>query len=83
VPALILGAIHAILIGSRYLGGLTWSWQNQLQAGLLGIVVLGVLLIRSRSFWSLLSIERFYASPHQPKVSLTKHAQAEALGKHQ
>jgi uncharacterized protein len=63
VPALILCGVHAILIGSRYLGGLEWYWQNYVQAGLLGIVVLGVLLARSRQFWALLSLEKFYVSP--------------------
>ncbi|MEA5572175.1 sulfite exporter TauE/SafE family protein [Calothrix sp. UHCC 0171] len=49
IPALILTAIHAVVIGSHYLGALQTTWWNQFAAGLLGIVVMGVLLLRSRN----------------------------------
>lgn len=63
VPALLLCTIHALLIGSHYLGGLAETWKNQLSAVLLAMLTLGVLLVRSRWFWSLLSLEKFYATP--------------------
>lgn len=46
VPALLLSAIHAVLIGSHYLGSLQSNWGNKLAAILMGIVTLGVLLVR-------------------------------------
>jgi len=67
VPALLLCAIHAVLIGSHYLGDLEGTWRNQLLAVILGITTLGVLLVRSRWVWSLLSLEKFYAAPPRYK----------------
>lgn len=49
VPALLLCAIHAVLIGSHYLGDLEGTGQNQLLAVILGIMTLGVLLVRRLS----------------------------------
>ncbi len=63
VPALLLSAIHAVLIGSHYLGSWQSTWGNKLATVLLGIVTLGVLLVRSRFFWSKLSVEKFYVPP--------------------
>ncbi len=67
VPALLLCATHAVLIGSHYLGNLEGTGQNQLFAVILGTITLGVLLVRLRWFWSLLSLEKFYAAPPQSK----------------
>jgi sulfite exporter TauE/SafE len=67
VPAFLLCAVHAALIGSHYLGGFEWTAVNQLRALLLGIIALGVLLVRSRLFWSILSLENFYVSPVKQK----------------
>jgi uncharacterized protein len=63
VPALVLGVIHSILMGSRYLGNLEWTMANQLQTGILLAVTLGVFLVRSRFIWSILSLEKYYGSP--------------------
>jgi sulfite exporter TauE/SafE len=63
VPAFLLCAIHAVVIGSHYLGGLRLSWENQLRTGILIVVTVFVLLVRSRQFWSILSLEKFYATP--------------------
>jgi sulfite exporter TauE/SafE len=63
VPALILSAIHALIIGSHYLGSLQSSWTNKVAAVGLGIITLGVLLLRTRLFWSILRCSRFYVSP--------------------
>jgi DMSO/TMAO reductase YedYZ heme-binding membrane subunit len=64
VPALLLAAIHTALIGSHYLGQLQGTWLNQFRTAVLAIVVVGVLLMRSRWVWSLLSLEKFYPPPN-------------------
>ncbi|MBW4632184.1 MAG: sulfite exporter TauE/SafE family protein [Iphinoe sp. HA4291-MV1] len=63
VPALLLSTIHAVIIGSHYLGSFQPSWGNKLAALLLGIVTLTVLLMRWRFFWSMLSLQKFYVHP--------------------
>ncbi|MCC3407460.1 MAG: sulfite exporter TauE/SafE family protein [Microcoleus sp. PH2017_10_PVI_O_A] len=67
VPAFLLCALHAILIGSHYLGGFESTAVNQLRALLLGIIALSVLFVRSRLFWSILSLDNFYVSPVKQK----------------
>lgn len=62
VPALLLGSLHIILSGSHYLGGFELTPANQWRVGILIGVTIGVLLVRSRFVWSLLSLEKFYAS---------------------
>lgn len=47
IPALVLSAIHAIMIGSHYLGSVEGS-SNQVWTVILGVLTLGVLLVRSR-----------------------------------
>jgi sulfite exporter TauE/SafE len=63
MPALLLSVIHAVLIGSHYLGSLQLTWGNKLAVVLLGIVTLGVFLVRMRCFWSKLTVEKFYVPP--------------------
>ncbi|MDH6098148.1 sulfite exporter TauE/SafE family protein [Anabaenopsis sp. FSS-46] len=63
LPALLLSSIHAVLIGSHYLGSLQLTWGNQLAVVLLGTVTVGVLLVRSSWFWSKLNIQKFYVPP--------------------
>ncbi|NEO63127.1 MAG: sulfite exporter TauE/SafE family protein, partial [Moorea sp. SIO4G2] len=46
-----------------YLGQLAWTGNHQLRAVSLGIITLGVLLVRSRIVWSGLSLEKFYLPP--------------------
>lgn len=63
VPALILSVVHAVVIGSHYLGGFQPSALN-LALTVLIISLTGiVLLMRWRKVWSLLSLERFYVPP--------------------
>ncbi|KAF3884383.1 MULTISPECIES: urease accessory protein UreH domain-containing protein [Nostocales] len=62
LPALVFGTFHAVTIGSHYLGALQLSWKNKLAVLLLSFVTLGVLLVRWRFFWSILSIQKFYVS---------------------
>lgn len=67
VPALVLGVIHSIFLGSHYLGALEWTLPGNVRTVLLGMATLAVLLIRHRWVWSLLSLEKFYAAPLQSK----------------
>ncbi|MEP6487138.1 sulfite exporter TauE/SafE family protein [Microcoleus vaginatus GB2-A3] len=67
VPAFLLCAIHAALIGSHYLGGFEWKLHNQLLTAVLGVVVVLVMFVRSRFFWSILSLDKFYVSPVKQK----------------
>jgi sulfite exporter TauE/SafE len=65
IPALLLAVFHTVIIGSHYLGSLQGSWMNRGQTLALGVIVLGVLLVRSRQVWSLFGLEKFYGSPRQ------------------
>lgn len=63
IPALLLAAVHTVMVGSSYWGALALTWQNQLQVGLLGLAVAMVLAGRSRRIWTLLSLGKYYALP--------------------
>ena len=63
LPALLLVAVHTGLVGSSYLGELQLTAAHWLRVILLGGSIVGVLLIRSRFIWSLLSLEKFYVAP--------------------
>jgi sulfite exporter TauE/SafE len=63
VPALILASIHAIVIGSHYLGALQLTDANKLASVVLAIITAGVLALRRRFFWSLLSLGKLYVPP--------------------
>jgi uncharacterized protein len=67
VPAFLLCTIHAVLIGSRYLGGFEWKLHNQLLTGVLAVVTVLILFVRSRLFWSILSLDNLYVSPVKQK----------------
>ncbi len=67
VPALVFVAAHTILIDSHFLGGMEWTTIQKVSSVLLGAIVLGVLLIRSRWVWSLFSLEKSYALPNDAK----------------
>ncbi|HEY9643383.1 MAG TPA: ferric reductase-like transmembrane domain-containing protein, partial [Coleofasciculaceae cyanobacterium] len=69
IPALILAVLHTMLIGSHYLGAMQLTGSNRILTGLLGAIAIGVLLIRCRWIWSLLSLEKYYVSPNQSKSS--------------
>jgi uncharacterized protein len=62
IPALILVVLHAILVGSHYLGALQLTGFNRGAAIGLGIVGAVVLMVRWRWVWSLLGIGEFYIS---------------------
>ncbi len=63
VPALILVTLHTVLTGSNYLGAWVWTPAHQVRVMLLFGMVLGILLLRTRWAWSLLSLEKVYAPP--------------------
>lgn len=63
IPALLLSSIHAVLIGSHYLGSSQFTWWHQIACMLLGFVTIAILLMRSRLFWSILSLEKLYVPP--------------------
>ena len=46
IPALLLAVIHAVLIGTHYLGGIGETWINQFLVVILGLMTLGVLILR-------------------------------------
>jgi sulfite exporter TauE/SafE len=63
VPALVLTGIHCILIGSRYLGTLQPTQSHQLATLCLSLIVLLVLMVRSRWLWQRVGLEKFYVLP--------------------
>jgi sulfite exporter TauE/SafE len=63
LPVLLLCAGHCLLVGSRYLGEQPMVASHLLHTGLLVGMVLGVFLVRSRLFWSTLSLEQYYVPP--------------------
>jgi hypothetical protein len=63
IPALLLSGAHSILVGSHFLGTSQLGWGNIALAVLLGGTSLGVLLVRSRWAWLLLSLEKYYVRP--------------------
>jgi hypothetical protein len=65
LPALLLVGGHTLLLGSHYGGNLDLSPQELLACIGLGGGILGVLLIRSRQFWSWLSLESWYGAAAQ------------------
>ncbi|MEL7242373.1 MAG: sulfite exporter TauE/SafE family protein [Cyanobacteria bacterium J06629_18] len=65
VPALIFSAIHALIIGSNYLGSVQSTFLDKLAPIILGFVTLAVLLLRTRFFWSIFGLQKFYVSSKQ------------------
>jgi hypothetical protein len=65
VPIFILAVAHTLLLGSTYLGSFEPSTRHWLGAIALVSLAVLALLLRWRGFWSLLSLERFYA-PFKP-----------------
>ena len=63
IPALVLATLHTILIGSHYLGELHLHWENQARSAIAGMIMVLVLLVRSRFVWSVLSLKKFYVAP--------------------
>jgi len=63
VLALVLAAIHSIVTGSHYLGQLRLAWTNYGLTLILGLLVGGVLLVRSPWFWSLRWLKKLYVPP--------------------
>lgn len=68
VPALLLATVHTVLIGSHYLGELNLNWDNGMRSAIAFLITFLVLLVRVRFIWSLLSLQKFYVAPNNPKV---------------
>jgi DMSO/TMAO reductase YedYZ heme-binding membrane subunit len=80
IPALILGVMHAILVGSHYLGALQLSDFNRGATVTLGAIGVMVLLIRHRWMWALLGWEKFYAAPIQNQRIQSDLVEAGSVG---
>ncbi|HEY9763190.1 MAG TPA: sulfite exporter TauE/SafE family protein [Trichocoleus sp.] len=63
IPVLLFCTLHCLLLGSRYLGESHLSLTHWVCTGVFVGVVGGVLLLRSRWPWSLLSLDRYYVPP--------------------
>ncbi len=63
LPALLLGTMHCLMIGANYFGTVQSSSGQQWRSIGLVVAVILIVLLRCRWFWSLLSIEKFYAPP--------------------
>jgi uncharacterized protein len=70
VPALLLAVLHAILIGSSYLGKLTWTDEAKLRTVAITLITIFVLLIRLPYLWSALSLQRLYTPNTSPKSDI-------------
>jgi len=73
IPIFVLAVAHALLLGSSYLGSFERSTQHWLGAIALISVALLALLLRWRRFWTLLSLEKYYA-PAKPKPDVSTTA---------
>ncbi|NJK41591.1 MAG: sulfite exporter TauE/SafE family protein [Acaryochloridaceae cyanobacterium SU_2_1] len=79
VPALMLAGIHSILIGSHYLGGWAWTGADQLRTGAIASLIVAILLVRCRWFWTFLCLGKYYASPLTPSSAPHYSAGADRL----
>lgn len=67
VPAFLLCGMHVALIGSHYLGGFEWKLHHQILTAVLAVVMVLVMFVRSRLFWSILSLDNLYVVPVKQK----------------
>jgi uncharacterized protein len=65
VPAFILVAIHTLLLGSSYFGAIGLGSGHWWRIGGLSLLVLAVLIVRSRYGWKLLGQEKWYVEAKQ------------------
>jgi sulfite exporter TauE/SafE len=68
VPALLLAAIHTVLIGSHYLGSLESTHSGKVMSAVCGVMVLLVVAVRWRWLWQLFGLEKFYVAPTRTLV---------------
>jgi DMSO/TMAO reductase YedYZ heme-binding membrane subunit len=66
VPALILGVVHTVLLGSHYLGATAWTIANKVLSGSVISTTL-VVLLRLLWLWSLPFLKPFYTPPIRAK----------------
>ncbi|XGW00569.1 MAG: sulfite exporter TauE/SafE family protein [Leptolyngbya sp. BL-A-14] len=67
VPALILGVVHTVLVGSHYLGATEWTIANKMLSGCVITATLIVLIMRLSWLWSLPFLKPFYTPPMHRK----------------
>ena len=67
VPALILGVVHTVLVGSHYLGATEWTIANKVLSGCVIAVTVAVLVMRLPWLWSLPFLKPFYTSSIRTK----------------
>jgi DMSO/TMAO reductase YedYZ heme-binding membrane subunit len=67
VPALILGVVHTVLVGSHYLGATEWTIANKVLSGCVIAVTVAVLVTRLPWLWSLPFLKPFYTPPIRTK----------------
>lgn len=63
VPALICCTVHAILVGSHYLGNMEFTTTQKIFSGMLVVLTGAVLLVRFRPLWACFSLDKWYAPP--------------------
>ncbi|MBE9029156.1 sulfite exporter TauE/SafE family protein [filamentous cyanobacterium LEGE 11480] len=68
IPAFLLVAVHALLLGSSYLGALTLSPNHWGRVVGLGLIVIGVMATRSRYSWKLVGQEKRYVKAKQSLI---------------
>lgn len=67
IPAFLLAILHAILLGSNFLGAMEWSGANLFATGGLGTITIVILLIRHPWFWTIFSLEKWYVPAFKRK----------------
>jgi len=60
IPAFLLATLHAILLGSDFLGAIETTEWNLLAAGCLGVIAIAIVAIRQPWFWTMFSLEKWY-----------------------
>ncbi|MEM9507461.1 MAG: sulfite exporter TauE/SafE family protein [Cyanobacteria bacterium P01_E01_bin.35] len=64
VPALIFAVGHTVLLGSRYLGDLQPNFDSKLRVGIVLLLTVTILVVRSSLFWKIIGQTKFYMPPH-------------------
>ncbi|MGL5944460.1 MAG: sulfite exporter TauE/SafE family protein [Waterburya sp.] len=63
VPALIFAITHTVLLGSHYLGDLQLSLDSKLRVVIVILLGIGILIVRSPLFWTILGRKNHYIPP--------------------
>jgi sulfite exporter TauE/SafE len=63
VPAFILAIAHTVFIGSHYLGDLQLSFDSKLRTGIVLLLGVLILLVRSPLFWTVIGRKKSFVPP--------------------